>query len=268
MKIGIIGCGNMGEAVLSCALKRRIGRFVVKEKDRLKEAFVCRTYHIKSAQGIADLVKKSDIVIIAVKPQDIGPVLAEIRRGIHLHNKQKILIISIAAGVNTKYIENMLSGRIRVIRAMPNIAATIGEGITAISRGRFATRGDLKNAKDIFDSVGETILIPQEGLLDVVTALSGSGPAYVFFIVNALLAAAEALGLGRAQANQLIYHTVIGSMHLNKKKGFDSRKLISQVASKGGTTEAALGVFQKERLHTTIYRAMRAAHKRAKELSR
>jgi len=267
-KIGIIGCGNMGEAILAQSVKRKAQNFIIFEKDKLKQALVCRIYRVKAAIDITDLLYKSDIIIIAVKPQDIDAVLGHIQKGIKICKKRKILIISIAAGVKTEYIERRIAGDIKLIRAMPNLPATIGEGITALVKGRFASNNDLKIAISIFGAFGETVVIQKEALIDVVTALSGSGPAYLFFIVSVMLAAAEGLGMDRKSANSLIYHTVIGSADLLKKEKFDAKALIGKVASKGGTTEAALKVFKERGLRSIIIDALQAAHKRAKELSK
>lgn len=265
--IGIIGCGNMGEAILSQGKKHKV-KFIVSEKDKLKEAFVSQIYKVKVAKDLIELVQKSDVIIVAVKPQDIDTVLNELSRGIQIWKKTKILIISIAAGITTEYIEKRISGKVKVIRAMPNMPASIGEGITAFAKGRFATKKDLMIACNAFEFLGKTLSIPEEGLIDVVTALSGSGPAYLFFIFSAMLAAAEGLGLKKKVANEFIYHTIIGSMELLNKNKFDAKTLISKIASKGGTTEAALKVFADRKLNDIITDAMFAAHKRARALSR
>lgn len=148
MKIGIIGCGNMGEAILAQSAKAgKAQNFIIFEKDKLKEAFACRIYRVKAAIDITDLLYKCEIIIIAVKPQDIDIVLDHIRKGFEICKKRKILIISIATGVKTEYIERRISGNIKVIRAMPNLPAKIGEGITALTKGRYATDKDLRVAK-------------------------------------------------------------------------------------------------------------------------
>lgn len=247
---------------------KKTQNFIIFEKDRLKQAFVSREYHVKSAIDTTDLLYKCDIVIIAVKPQDIDTVLDDIRKAAGICKKRKILIISIAAGINTGYIEDRISGKVKVVRAMPNMPIVIGEGITVLTKGRYAANSDIGLAKKIFDSLGATIEMPKERLIDVVTALSGSGPAYIFFIITAMLAAAESLGLDKNSANQLIYHTVIGAMHLHKERKFNAKELISQVASKGGTTEAALNVFRDNKLDKIIWDGIFAAYRRAKELSR
>jgi pyrroline-5-carboxylate reductase len=267
--IGVIGCGNMGEAILAQGTKSKSNDFIICEKDKLKEAFVSRIYKkVKVAKDIHELVKKSDIIIVAVKPQDIDTVLEELSRGIKICKKSKILIISIAAGIKTRYIEKKISGEVKVIRVMPNMPASIGEGITALTKGKYATKKDLKVATKIFELLGKTIQIPKEGLIDAVTALSGSGPAYLFFIFSAMLTAAQGLGLKKEQANKFIYHTIIGSTKLLNRNKFDIEALISKITSKGGTTQTALKVFKERKLDRIITDAMIAAYRRAKKLSR
>ncbi len=264
--IGIIGCGNMGSAILSQSLKHKKRNFIIIEKNKSRETFIHRRYRTKTARDIADLVNKSDIVIIAVKPQDIDIVLNEISKSIKT-SKKKILVISIAAGIKTEYLERRITHNVRVIRAMPNMPSAIGEGITALVKGRFATDKDLKTAEKIFKALGETIAVSREALIDAVTAISGSGPAYFFFIFLAILKIAKDLGLDNKSANKLIYHTVVGSMNMLNKNKFDAETLISKVASKGGTTEAALRVFNEKGLRMVLIDAIEAAYKRSKELS-
>lgn len=266
--IGIIGCGNMGSAILSQSLKDKKRNFIIAEKDKVRGAFVSKTYGISTSKDITDLVHRSDIVIIAVKPQDIDIVLNEISRAVKTGKRRKTLVISIAAGIKTEYIETKILDRVRVIRAMPNMPSAIGEGITALVKGRFATDKDLKTAEGIFKALGETIEVSKEELIDAVTAISGSGPAYMFFIFSSILAVAKTLRLDSKSANKLIYHTVIGSMDMLKKNRFDARTLISKVASKGGTTEAALKVFDEKGLGEILIDAINKAYKRSKELSR
>lgn len=272
--IGIIGAGNMGEAILAQAIKHRnrdkrvkARSFIIAEKDKLKAAFVKKIYKVKSAYDVKELVLNSDIIIVAVKPQDIGGVLEEIQYALKARKKKKVLIISIAAGINTSYIESRILKGARVVRAMPNMPASIGKGITALCKGSSANTTDLSTAKEIFALLGATVVIKKEELINAVTAVSGSGPAYLFYIVSAVLAAAKRLGLDKETANALTYHTLIGSMDLLNGHNFDAQTLISKVASKGGTTEAALEVFNERQLGQIIIDAMQAAYQRAKELS-
>lgn len=272
--IGIIGAGNMGEAILAQAIKHRNkdkrlrpNNFIIVEKDRLKADFVKRVYKVKNALDVEELVFRSDVIIVAVKPQDIGGVLEEMQYALKARKKKRVLIISIAAGISTSYIEGKISGGGRVVRAMPNMPASIGEGITALCGGSCVNAADLSIAKEIFALLGATVVIKKEGLINAVTAVSGSGPAYLFYIASAILGAAEGLGLDKETANTLVYHTFIGSMDLLSGHKFDAETLISKVASKGGTTEAALNVFQEKHLGDIISGAIRAAYLRAKDLS-
>lgn len=265
--IGVIGCGNMGEAILAQARGAK-KNFLIFEKNKIKARFIRAKYHLKAALDIPDLVRKSDIIIIAVKPQVIDEVLAGIKKGIQLNKKNSSLIISIAAGITTEYIGNIISGKVRVIRAMPNLAAKVGQGVTAFTKGRFAGSADLSEATKIFAPLGLTVYVNKEELIDVVTALSGSGPAYFFYIFSAMLKAAQELGLDRKRAELFIQQAAIGAMALLGRSKFDADGLIKGVASKGGTTEAALKIFNDKRLDKIIREAMLAAYKRAGELSR
>lgn len=263
--IGIIGCGNMGSAILS---KDAGCKFIVYDQDKTKLSLARRKFHVKSAADIVDLIRQSQAAIIAVKPQDIDGVLDQVACAIKLFRKESILIISIAAGITTRYIENRISNKVKVIRAMPNLAATVGEGATALTKGRFASSQDFKLARKLFAGFGVEVPVQNEDLINVVTAVSGSGPAYFFFIFSAIFKAAEELGLDSKVANAILHQTVIGAMKLLDKHGFDAQALISKVASKGGTTEAALKVFGDYQLEKIIRDAVIAAYKRAGELSR
>jgi pyrroline-5-carboxylate reductase len=266
--IGIIGCGNMGEAILAQCKKARIFDFIAFEKDTARANFIHKKYRIPVAKDISNLVLKSDIVLIAVKPQDIESVLDEINTAQVQWKKQGVLIISIAAGIMTRFIEDKLGNGTKVVRAMPNLPAVIGKGITALVKGQFAKDKDLKTAKKIFASVGETLCVANEEWIDAVTAISGSGPAYIFYIVGAFARAGVKLGLDEKSANYLIRHTILGAMDLLKVHVYDTNALIAKVKSKGGTTEAALKVFDEENLLQIIENGIKAARDRARDLSR
>ena len=198
---------------------------------------------------------------MAVKPQDVVGVLEEIKPCV----KEK-LIISIAAGITTLFIEKAL-GRTRVIRVMPNMPAMVGKGISAISRGRFANAEDSKIASRIFLNLGEAIEV-KEKTMDAVTAVSGSGPAYYFLFTYLLVKAAEANGLKKDIALKLAKATFIGAVEIMKYKNLSIGQLVKKVASKGGTTEAALKVFKKENLEAIIKKAVTQATYRSKQLCR
>ncbi len=233
--IGIIGVGNMGSAIAS-GIK---GRVLLSDKNK----------------GISDnisVAKRSDVIILAVKPQDIKDVLEEIK-----HYVKEKLVISIAAGVTTLFIEKAV-GKVRVIRVMPNMPAMVGKGISAISRGRFTKAGDFKIVSSIFSNLGEVVEV-REKMMDAVTAVSGSGPAYYFLFTYLLAKAAEANGLQKELAAKLARATFIGAAELVRRKDLSMEEFVKKVASKGGTTEAALKVFKQEKLEAIIKKAVKRA---------
>ncbi len=255
--IGIIGFGNMGAAVAS-NLKKDYRVFAF-DKDATKLKNISRACRVKF---LKDLLTKVNVVILAVKPQDLGGVLAEVAG---LSGKQ--LFISIVAGIPTDYIEKCL-GKVKVVRVMPNMPVLVGRGATALTRGKFASVKDVESAKKIFSLLGEVVVVGKEELIDTVTALSGSGPAYFFYIFSALASAAVELGLDKKSADLLLCQTIIGAVELLKQNKFDAQGLITKVASRGGTTEAALKVFEDKGLGKILREAIICAYKRAGELSK
>lgn len=258
--LGIIGAGNMGSAILSRVRNRY--RVLVCEKDTARAKFLRKNYKIATVD-LVRLVKASDVILLAVKPQDFSEVLA----GISPKVNEKKLVISIAAGKTTQSIESYLPPKTRVVRAMPNLPAVTGQGMTAICKGRLATARDLKTAKHIFDSVGKTVII-QEKFMDTVTAVSGSGPAYVFLFVECLTKAARSLGLDESLSDALIEQTLKGSLALLEQGRESAETLRARVTSKGGTTQAAMDVFMKNDMERIFKLALTAAKKRAGDLSR
>lgn len=253
--IGIIGAGNMGKA-LALRMKQRIS---ISDVDPGKLRFF-KKRHIRVAKDNIGLVKRSNIIIIAVKPQIMEGVLKEIKPLI----KNKLLI-SVAAGIETRLIERIV-GDIRVIRVMPNMPALVGKGISAVAAGRFASRKDMIKTRSIFLNVGEVVEV-KEKLMDAVTALSGSGPAYYFLFTDMLTKAGEACGLKKDFATRLALATFIGAAHSVNVGKITMQDFVKKVASKGGTTEAALKVFKKRRLETIVKEAVSAACDKSRYLT-
>ena len=265
-KIGIIGCGNMGEAIFSrLALSMdKSTMLMASEQDTARRDYIQKKYGVIVQIDNNYLVKNSDVIILAVKPKDFENVLkAEICCGIS-RNK---LLISIAAGIRIKYIEGIVGKDIPIIRAMPNMPAVIGEAISVISRGKAAGDEDMKIAREVFLAIGDVAQV-DEKLMDSVTAVSGSGPAYFFYLIESLIEGAQALGLDKETARRLVLKTALGSSRLLDSLKEDPGVLIKKVASKGGTTEAALKVFKSKSLDKTIKQALKKACKRSKELSK
>jgi len=259
-KLGIIGGGNMGEAIIANSLKSFL--VSVAEKDLSRQQYLQKKYRLKS-RDIKTLAQKSDIVVLAMKPQDIDQVLGELKK--YLSSEK--LIVSIAAGITTKYIEKKLKPKTRVLRTMPNMPAMVAKGITAICQGKHAGTADVKSARNIFNNLGLTVVV-KEDLIDAITAVSGSGPAYVFLFMEYLMKAARSLGLNEALARELVIETFSGSVHLLKEKKLDPAVLRVKVTSKGGTTQAAMDVFAEKHLEQIIESALSAAKNRAKELAK
>lgn len=252
--IGIIGAGNMGKAIASGIRQKVIISDVEAAKLRpLKNRRVC------VSRDNIDVVRRSKIIIIAVKPQNMQEVLREIKPYV-----KDRLIISIAAGIETRRIEKIL-GRVKVVRVMPSLPLLVGKGVSAISRGRFARRKDVDMAARIFLNVGEVVEV-REGFMDAVTAVSGSGPAYYFLFTDLLQKAGRSCGLDKGLARELAVATFIGAAASASAAKIPMRDFIKKVASKGGTTEAALRIFKQKGLERIVKEAVRAALKRSRSL--
>ncbi|MFH0763761.1 MAG: pyrroline-5-carboxylate reductase [Candidatus Omnitrophota bacterium] len=264
-KIGIIGCGNMGEAILSrlSGIPEKSTSIMAGELDSARRDYIRNKYKIIVEIDNNAIVKYSDVIILAVKPKDFDNILKnEICCGV----SKKKLLVSIAAGITTKYIESIVGKDIPVVRVMPNMPAIIGEGISCVAPGSAATRDDIKLAKEIFSAIGDVVEVDEKHI-DAVTAISGSGPAYFFYLIEALIEAAEKLGLDEKTAKKLVLKTAVGSAKLLEALKEEPRELRKRVTSKGGTTEAALKVFEKKIVKSIIHDAVQAAHKRSKELT-
>jgi len=263
-KIGVIGTGNMGEALISGLIYSRssIPKNVICSdirKDKLKS--IKGAYEVATTGNNLDVVKASEIVIYAVKPQIMASVLKETAASLDMSK----LVISIAAGVPLVAIESCLNKDLRLIRVMPNIAASVKEGAAAVAAGKHALKNDLKMAKAIFDSVGKSVIIEEE-LMDTITGLSGSGPAYIFLIVDALADAGVKMGLAREDALFLSSQTVLGAAKLLMETNEHPGKLKDKVTSPGGTAIAAIHTLEQGGLRTTLINAVEVATKRSREL--
>ena len=259
-KIGFIGGGNMGEAIMAGLYKEHT--IAVTELDSRRRSLLKRKYKCQTL-SLEENFKKSRIIILAIKPQNFDNLLKEI----HPFVQSTHVLISIAAGITTTYIAQRLPKGSRVVRTMPNLPARVGLAMTGISAGRYAKKTDLTKAKQIFQSIGEVVVV-KESQLDAVTAVSGSGPAYLYYFMESLQKGAMALGLSQDLSAKLVGETVLGSSMLLAEEGASPAQLRQSVTSKGGTTAAALNCLEKKKCDHLIKDALRAAHQRAKELSR
>ncbi len=262
MKIGMIGGGNMGASIIAGIAKEHEVWLV--EVNRAKAARLRRRYRVCVAD-LVETVARCPVIVLAVKPQQMDQVLSQLKSC--LLKTKKVLVVSIAAGVTTRYIERALGPRVPVIRVMPNLPAQIGEGVSALAAGRFVTAAHRKIARTVMAGVGSVVDVAEREM-DAVTAVSGSGPAYVFFFIECLIKAARAAGLSAPLARKLVYETVLGSVHQLAAADDAPEGLRIKVTSKGGTTEAAIAVLVKARMGGMISEAVKAAKVRSRELAR
>jgi pyrroline-5-carboxylate reductase len=264
-KIGFIGSGNMGEALISGLVLSKAAKpenIICSDiaEDLLKE--VQSKYKISTTTDNIEVAKKSDIVIYATKPQILGSVLKETASALD----QSKLIISIAAGVPLAAIAAGLQKELRLIRVMPNICAFVKESATAIAAGEFALKDDVELARAIFDSVGRTVFIQENVLMDAFTGLSGSGPAYIFTIVDAMADGGVKMGLSRKDSLFLSTQTVLGAAKLLLESQEHPGQLKDRVASPGGTAIAGIHTLEQGGLRTTMINAIESATNRSKKL--
>ena len=255
----------MGEAILkgiitSGYMESKDIAFYELDKDRINH--IKKTYAVESVKNIGEGVRYSEYLLLAVKPQNIKQVLVEIRK---YFNKDINSLISIAAGVSTGFIEKSLDCRCSVMRVMPNAPALFNKGMATISSGQYSSKKDQQFTTGLMEQVGECIMIDEE-LQNISTAINGSGPAYFFLFCKYMIEAAVKNGIPEDDARTLVTETMIGSGIMIGGSSLEMDKLISRVASPGGTTEKALQVFSDESLENIISRAIGNAAKRSVEL--
>ena len=260
IKVGIIGGGNMGAAIMASVQDKYSVNVCEADKNRcqyLKSKYKVAINHLRN------VVVQSEIIILAVKPQSFEALLQEVRE-LEIEGK---VFISIAAGITTQYIEKRLGSKTRVIRVMPNLPAQVGQGITAVCKGKYSRMADTSIACEIFSSIGSVVIV-EEKWMDAVTAVSGSGPAYVFLFAEIFKKAARSLGLNEGLSQLLVQQTLKGSLQLLEQSKEDPGTLRERVTSKGGTTQAAMDVLTGKKIDKIFKEALAAAKKRAMELSK
>jgi pyrroline-5-carboxylate reductase len=263
--IAFIGTGNMGDALVSGLINSGSSKpknIICSDvrKDRLDK--IKSRYKVRTTTSNLKAVAEADIVIYAVKPQLMAAVLTETKSKLDMSK----LVISIAAGVPLAAMESCIDQDMRLIRVMPNIAAAVKEAASAIAAGEHATKEDVKLAMQIFNSIGKCIFLKENYLMDAITGLSGSGPAYIFLIVDALADAGVKMGLSRQESLFLAAQTVLGSAKLLMETQEHPGQLKDKVTSPGGTAIAGLATLESGGLRTTLINAVEAATNRSKEL--
>ncbi|HEV7580487.1 MAG TPA: pyrroline-5-carboxylate reductase [Mycobacterium sp.] len=285
-RIAIIGGGSIGEALLSGLLRagRQVKDLVVAERVPERAKYLADTYSVLVTTSLADAVENATFVVVAVKPGDVESVMGELARlaGAAEGDSAEQVFVTIAAGITITYFESKLPAGTPVVRAMPNAAAVVGAGVTALAKGRFVSVPQLEEVSALFDAVGGVLTVP-ESQMDAVTALSGSGPAYFFLMVEALVDAGVAAGLSRDVATSLTAQTMAGSAALllerldqelstpggealGRPADATAAQLRATVTSPGGTTAAALRELERGGLRIAVDAAVQAAKKRSEQL--
>ncbi len=261
--LAILGAGVMGETVLSGLLRAgwHADQIVATDRRLERQHELSARYGIKMLEN-TEAVAEAETVILVVKPQDMSDLLEEIAESI----KPGTLVVSLAAGVDTSFIESRLPEGVAVVRVMPNTPAQVDEGMAAISPGSHSTQDHLDRVTEILSATGRVITVP-ERYQDAVTAISGTGPAYLFFVVEAMIEAGVHLGLPRDTATELVVQTMLGSAKLLRETGEHPTVLRERVTSPGGTTAAAVRELEDHKVRAAFLRAMEAARDRSRELA-
>jgi pyrroline-5-carboxylate reductase len=261
--LAILGAGVMGETVLSGLLRAgwHADQIVATDRRLERQHELTARYGIKMLEN-TEAVAEAETVILVVKPQDMSDLLKEIAQAI----KPGTLVVSLAAGVDTTFIESRLPEGVAVVRVMPNTPAQVDEGMAAISPGSHSTQDHLDRVTEILSATGRVITVP-ERYQDAVTAISGTGPAYLFFVVEAMIEAGVHLGLPRDTATELVVQTMLGSAKLLRETGEHPTVLRERVTSPGGTTAAAVRELEDHKVRAAFLRAMEAARDRSRELA-
>ena len=264
--VGVIGVGNMGAALVRGIIEKgtmTAESVIVCDLDRDLVSRVCKDLGVVDGTEATHVARSADLVILAAKPQNLNSLLKQISPSINANQT----IMSIAAGVTTHSIEKGLGGQPSVIRVMPNLPALVGEGISVICGGSYATEPDFERVEQVLNAVGVCIKA-KEQMMDPVTALSGTGPAYVFHTMEAMIRSGIDMGMSPEMAERLVIHTVFGAAMLAMKSDLDPTSLREAVTSRGGTTDAAISHLEENGYSRLVVEAILAAMDRSEELGR
>lgn len=265
MQVGIIGGGQMAQAIIAGAINSgqfQAAEIWVSDPDARRLQFLKDTYGINGCADNKSTMECAQVIILAVKPQVVAGVLREIYQAV----QHKQLIISLAAGITIKYLEDNLPSGTPVVRVMPNTPCLIGQGISVYALGAEVNEAEQAVTAKLLEALGESLCLP-EAMMNAVTAISGSGPAYVYLFIEALIDAGVRIGLPRDIAKQLTLQTVLGATKMVAESGQHPAELRNAVTSPGGTTIAAIQAFEQSGFRASIFQAVMAAESRATELS-
>jgi len=263
MRIAFLGGGNMASALIGGLLKKGVDASwisVIEVSPAARERLAAR-HGVRASTAPDAATQKADTLVLAVKPQDLRPAAAALAGSV-----RGKLVVSIAAGVRLEALSRWLGGHRKLVRCMPNTPALIGAGISGLYALPEVSQDERNRTQTILGAVGEVVWLTEERLLDPVTAVSGSGPAYVFWFIEQLAESARKMGIPADAASKLALHTVLGAARLAAGSEESPAELRRNVTSKGGTTEAALKVFDEEQLAQRFARALEAASRRGADL--
>ena len=262
-RIAVLGAGVMGETLVSGLLRAGWSSddIVITERRAERAAELAERYHVEVA-GNGEAVASADTVVLVVKPQDMAGLLEEIAGSV----RPGALVVCIAAGISTSFVEQRLPAGVPVVRVMPNTPALVDEGMAAVSPGAHCDDAHLERAEALLRATGKVVRVP-EYHQDAVTAISGSGPAYIFYVVEAMIEAGVLLGLPRSTATELVVQTLYGAATMLRETGEHPTVLREQVSSPAGTTMAALRQLDDHKVRAAFLTAMEAARDRSRELS-
>ncbi len=264
MRIAFVGGGNMGEAMIRCLIDRDVagpGGITVSDVSEARRTYLKKQYGVAATSINRKAVDEADVVVLAVKPNVMPDALADLKG----QTRPDQTVISIAAGISLSRLRQGLD-RAAVVRAMPNTPAQIGEGVTVWTATPEAADADRERARAILGAMGRQTFVSDEKYIDMATAVSGSGPGYVFLIIESFVDAAVRIGLPRDMAQELVMETISGSVHLAQKSGRHPAELRNMVTSPGGTTAEGLHELEEGRLRALLARAIIAGYERAKAL--
>ena len=261
--VAVLGAGVMGETLLSGLLRAgwTPDDLVITERRPERAAELADKYHVK-VTGNAEAARLADTIVLVVKPQDLDELLAEIRDDL----RPGALVVCIAAGITTSFVEQRLLEGVPVVRVMPNTPALVDEGMAAVSAGSCCSEAHLTHVEDLLRATGKVVRVP-EYQQDAVTAISGSGPAYIFYVVEAMIEAGVLLGLPRTTSSELVVQTLYGAATMLRETSTHPSVLREQVSSPAGTTMAALRQLDEHKVRAAFLTAMEAARDRSRELS-
>ena len=260
--IGFIGCGNMAQAMIESLIKSEFVPVKNIIASTSKEKIIQEKYNIRTTESNIEVASQSDYLILAVKPNIYGTVLQEIKD----HIKEDGVVISIGAGISTQFLAKNLNGGTKYIKTMPNTPVMVGEGMTSLCPGNRFSKEELKEIMDLFSSFGKTEII-DEGLMDAATALSGSSPAFIYMLIEAMADGAVLEGIPRQQAYTMAAQAVLGSAKMVLETGIHPGQLKDNVCSPGGITIAGVASLEENGFRSAVIEAIKACTDRSKEMA-